>query len=68
MQYFADQIHDYMGDNHYLVDIGMKNVKKNISVILSALLSMLITCKSMILTKNILMKYCDCKEKINKYI
>jgi hypothetical protein len=46
----------------------MKNVKKNISVILSALLSMLITCKSMILTNNILMKYCDCKEKINMSI
>jgi hypothetical protein len=28
----------------------------------------LITCKSMILTKNILMKYCDCKEKINMSI
>ena len=55
MQYFDDEIHDYMEDNHYLVDICMKNVKKNILVILSALLSMLITCKSMILTK----KYID---------
>jgi hypothetical protein len=68
VQYFDDEIHDYMGDNHYLVDIGMKNVKKNILVILSALLSMLITCKSMILTKNILMKYCDYKVKINMSI
>jgi hypothetical protein len=33
VQYFDDEIHDYMGDNHYLVDIGMKNVKKNILVI-----------------------------------
>ena len=68
VQYFDDEIHDYMGDNHYLVDIGMKNVKKNILVILSALLSILITCKSMILTKNILMKYCDYKVKINMSI
>ena len=68
MQHFDDEIHDYMGDNHYLVDIGMKNVKKNILVILSALLNMLITCKSMILTKNILMKYCDYKVKINMSI
>ena len=57
MQYFDDEIHDYMGDNHYLVDIGMKNVKKNIVVILSALLSILITCK-----------YCDYKVKINMSI
>jgi hypothetical protein len=42
VQYFDDEIHDYMGDNHYLVDTGMKNVKKNILVILFALLSMLI--------------------------
>ena len=28
VQYFVDEIHDYRGDNHYLVDIGMKNVKK----------------------------------------
>ena len=28
MQYFDDEMHDYRGDNHYLVDIGMKNVKK----------------------------------------
>ena len=68
VQYFDDEIHDYMGDNYYLVDIGMKNVKKNMLVILSALLSMLITCKSMILTKNILMKYCDYKVKNNMSI
>jgi len=53
-----------MGDNHYLVDIGMKNVKKNILVILFTLLSILITCKSMILTKKILMKHCDYKVEI----
>ena len=28
VQYFDDEMHDYRGDNHYLVDIGMKNVKK----------------------------------------
>jgi len=46
----------------------MVNVKKNIVVILFALLSILITCKLMILTNNILMKYCDYKVKINMSI
>jgi hypothetical protein len=58
-------MHCYMGDNHYLVDIGMKNVKNNIVVILFALLSILITCKLVMLTTNILMKYCAYKVKIN---
>ena len=65
MRYFDDEIHCFMGDNHYLVDIGMKNIKNNIVVILFALLSILITCKLVMLTTNILMKYCDYKVKIN---
>lgn len=64
MEYFDDEIHGYMGDNHYLVDIGMENVKMNILVILFTLLSIFITCKSMILTKKKLMKYCDYKAEI----
>ena len=65
MQYVDNEMHCYRGDNHYLVDIGMKNFKHNIVVILFALLSILITCKLVMLTTNILMKYCDYKVKIN---
>lgn len=68
VQYFDDEIYGYMEDNHYLVDIDMKNVKKNIVVILFTLLSILITCKLMKLKKNILMKYCKYKVKINMSI
>ena len=54
-----------MRDNHYLVDIGIYNVKNNIVDIFFALLSILITCKLVMLTTNILMKYCAYKVKIN---
>ena len=54
-----------MGDTFYLVDIYMKNVKREIVVILFALLSILITCKLMMFTKYILMKHCAYKVNIN---